>query len=368
MENVMRELNEKSHELLLRVTQLQDYLQSNAIPVPRGVRQSFVHFQKQYDALKKFADSGLIDECFQAAQNTALFAKQISSLVRKIENLNDESKLKAQEISEAAERLRKVEDDPSLFQPIQGESPSRNFVQTTFSLGDIKKVEQIISDQEKHDERIRRGFTEYDMRLAEVRGQLDDLENKLKTTIDRTEEKYSQALIDIGEKTEQINLMLGHSSGRVIAGDYEGSAASEKSVADSLRLISLSCMALIAAVLGYSFWETTVGDFDWQKSLFRVALAFLLSAPAAYLARESSKHRAQQYRHHQISLDLKAISPYLASLPDDVQHRIKAEVAAKLFAGKDFSHLESELYPINSHELLMELAKRLPRSAVDEKV
>lgn len=118
-------------------------------------------------------------------------------------------------------------------------------------------------------------------------------------------------------------------------------------------------MLTIVVVVGYSFLETTSADFQWQKSLFRIVLAMLLSVPAAYLARESAKHREQQYRHLQTSLDLKTISPYIASLPDEEQHKIKSEVASRLFAARDFSKVSSDPYPINMHEIIMELLKKV---------
>lgn len=118
-------------------------------------------------------------------------------------------------------------------------------------------------------------------------------------------------------------------------------------------------MALIVLVVGYSFWETTNSDFNWQNSIFRIVLAFMLSAPAAYLARESAKHREQQYAHQQTSLDLKAIEPYIASLPEDEQHKIKIEIAGRLFGAKDLSKVSVDPYPANTHEIAMEIIKKL---------
>ena len=214
-------------------------------------------------------------------------------------------------------------------------------------------------EPEKHDERIKNSLAESERRLVVMEESLRGLDRKIQEALSKMDEAYRETLDQLKTKKEEIDSILGHVSGRAVAGDFEKSAAAEKAAAEWLRFASLACMALILGILGYSFWETIQQEFQWQKSLFRVVLAFLLSAPAAYLARESAKHRAQQYLHLQTSLDLKAISPYLASLPEDVQHRIKGEVAAKLFGSRDFSHVGADSYPVNIQELLMELIKKL---------
>ncbi|MFP3670154.1 hypothetical protein SB717_34255, partial [Priestia sp. SIMBA_032] len=57
--------------------------------------------------------------------------------------------------------------------------------------------------------------------------------------------------------------------------------------------------------------------------------------------------------------DMKAVSPFLASLPEAERHKIKADIASRIFGGKDFSNVSSDSYPINTHEILMELIKKL---------
>lgn len=148
----------------------------------------------------------------------------------------------------------------------------------------------------------------------------------------------------------------------MIAGDYEGSAASEKEAADYLRRGALACMLLIVAILGWALYETTGAVFEWDRFLSKISLVFLLGVPAAYLARESAKHREQQYQHLQTSLDMKAISPFLASMPDEEQHKLKAIIATRIFGGRDFSKVGNDPYPINTHEILMKIIDKVDLS------
>ncbi|MEZ8463013.1 hypothetical protein AB6D04_02070 [Vibrio splendidus] len=226
----------------------------------------------------------------------------------------------------------------------------------------FKLENRLLESQEKntkYEQQIKNSLVETETRIEELNKKSDKIASSINEQIDKANEVYANAVIDIVDKQEQINDILGHVSGRAIAGDYETNSSDEKKIANTLRYGSLTCMLFIVLIVGYSFWETTQASFQWEQSIFRVALAAILSVPAAYLARESAKHREQQYNHLQTSLNLKTLSPYIASLPEPEQHRIKAEVAQRLFSSKDFSRVTDDSYPLNTHELIMELLKKI---------
>ena len=200
---------------------------------------------------------------------------------------------------------------------------------------------------------------EHEIIVNQHSAEINEIISKAKVEVKLVADAYKKALIEVDEKRTQINDILGHVSGRAIAGDFEKSAAEEQRNANLLRRLSLGCMFSIVAIVAVTFYETTSDAFLWENALVRIILAVILSVPAAYLAKESSKHREQQYTHLQTALDLKAITPYIASLPEGEQHRIKIEIAGRLFASRDFSKLSSDPYPINTHELIIELLKKL---------
>lgn len=191
-------------------------------------------------------------------------------------------------------------------------------------------------------------------RLAVFQGNVDEV-------VKKTASAYEITIGDLEDKKKQAETLVGSIAGRVVAGDYAENAEAEKRYADLLRVGSLGCMAIIVGILLYSFYETIHPSFKWENTLFRLVLSLFLSVPAAYMARESGKHRAQQYSHQQTSLDLKAITPYLASLPEDEQHRLKAEFANRLFSPRDFSSVGNDAYPINAQEIIMALVGKVEK-------
>jgi len=205
------------------------------------------------------------------------------------------------------------------------------------------------------------------LKLAEVEQEIIDLNRLAENEALNARNALKEAKQYLTEKRKEVDDLVEDTASEIIASDYKQSAAAEKKIADYFRYGAIACMAVIFLIITDATLSTLSADFDWHKTLTRVMLVFLLSVPAAYLARESAKHREQQYNFHQTSLDTKAISPFISTLPEDEQHKIKSVLAAKLFAGRDFSKVGNDPFPVNTHELLMELLKKVDISPKNKK-
>ena len=205
-----------------------------------------------------------------------------------------------------------TEGSKSIFEPPQGYKEYAHYRQTEKSLREIE------------------------LRYEKLETNLEEINNNAEEKIKQTTLLYKKGLNDIRSKKEEINQLLGHASKKILAGGFEENAAREKKTADWLRYTSIALMLLIVLLAGYSFVALTyTSDFNWGNFASRMFLSIVLSIPAVYLARESSKHRAQQYLHQQTALDLKVIDPYIATLPIENQHAMKATIADRLFAARD---------------------------------
>jgi len=114
---------------------------------------------------------------------------------------------------------------------------------------------------------------------------------------------------------------------------------------------SVGCAAL---------YQTLSGNIDWPQILLKAYAALALSIPAAYLAKESAKHRNQEHFNRRISLDLRAMDPYISSLPNEEQNKIKSEMASKIFGSPGVGGLSNDDYPLNLQEIFKLLIEKLP--------
>lgn len=358
MEKLLLEWDEKSNELNSIINKIKESL--NEKPVTKAIRDGLTKFDNSLASYAQATESDDLENIAQTALMVAVYGQTIGQAIQNFKEADEKIKNIGHELLQLSNKYRSlVENSPLQLKSLDALSKEYKSADL-HSFQSIKKNLKILADEhEKHDHRIKKLLNENEVRLEKIDGSSKNLETEIKAEIEKISALYESALAEIEDKKAQIDEILGHVSGRAIAGDFEKSAGEERSMANWLRYASLACMSLIVAVVAYSFWETTSSDFNWQNSIFRIVLAFMLSIPSAYLARESAKHREQQYAHQQTSLDLKAIAPYIASLPEDEQHKIKIEIAGKLFAIKDPNKAGMDSYPINTHEIMMEIIKKL---------
>ncbi|MCG9736481.1 hypothetical protein L1D51_21235 [Pseudoalteromonas shioyasakiensis] len=210
---------------------------------------------------------------------------------------------------------------------------------------------------------IENNSNEFQNKISSLESSVTNIEQLYNDKVKSINDIYNNGMNDIAQKEEQIDKLLSTASNRVMADDFDTSAAEEKKAANWLRLGSLGCMAVIIGIVCYSFYDSTHSGFDWESSIFRTVLVFILSIPAAYLSRESAKHREQQYNYHHTALDLKAITPYIASLPEEDQNRIKISIAERIFASRQTNLNQQDSFPLNTQELMMELIKKVDLSS-----
>ena len=217
-----------------------------------------------------------------------------------------------------------------------------------------------------HKQQTDKMVQKFQSKINEVEIATDNNFETLRIKANVIEELYETTLAELEEKKEQMDEVLGHTANRVMAQDYDLSAVAEKKAANWLRGGSIACMAIIVSIVFYSFYDSTHSEFAWESSIFRTVLVFILSIPAAYLSRESTKHREQQYNYHHTALDLKAITPYIASLPEADQNRIKISIAERIFASRQTKANQQDSFPLNTQDLMMELIKKVNISSKDE--
>jgi hypothetical protein len=358
MESTLIEFDEKTAELRDHVDELIGYI--GKVPVSKKLNDGFKSF---YQHLKRYSvatEGEDFDKILDSAAAVAIYGLVIGQAMAQFKDADTEMKAFGSDLLNKSTLYKEfVENTPLQYEPTEPINSKDSNVSSASYQAIKKNLKQLAKTHLEHDQRIKNLLSESESRASNLSSRIDNMEREATVEIDKISSLYKDSLIELESKKQQIDDVLGHASGRVIAGDFEKSSAEEKELADWLRYASLGCMAIIVAVVGYSFWETTTDNFQWQSSIFRIFLGIILSVPAAYLARESAKHREQQYSHLQTSLDLKAITPYIASLPTDEQHKIKVEVATRLFAAKDYSRVGADPYPINVHEIVMELIKKL---------
>lgn len=234
---------------------------------------------------------------------------------------------------------------------------------------------EIFYDERGIKKNTRDELVDYSKRQNAILSKLQSVEVKANAMGDELDDRLMVIDDLIADATTQINSekdklfeLIGITAQGKISGTYKDNAESELRFANILRICSIVCLVFVVGLVGFASYEAAQTDFNWQQSLFRVALALLITVPAAYLAKESTKHREQGNYYLKTALDLNSIDPFIASLPEEQQCQIKAEVAKNLFTSPSTATPASSAtntFPLDNQALLMALINKIdPKTAL----
>lgn len=361
-------------------------------PLARADREEFSAFEINYSNFNNRISPSVnnVEMAISSADGAAVHAQALGRLVSKRDIYPDDARLTAQELEEMAASFREIIASGkdftapyvlSIDKTVRADSASgdgsissyeKNIIE--FQAKTRSEIETFKRDITKGAEEIaqlkRKSFTDSQKALDDVsvlRGIVDDLKSDISNLqeqmhdeVGKAEKISEDAQSRSNEINSQINGLLGQTASKVLLVDYANTADTEKKSADNLRGWSLACMALTGIVLCIALYESLSSGLDWKQAIFKVFTAIALSVPAAYLARESAKHRNQEHTNRRISLDLRAITPYIASLPSEEQNKIKSEVASKIFGVQDSVGGQADNYPINIQEVVKMMIEKIP--------
>lgn len=152
--------------------------------------------------------------------------------------------------------------------------------------------------------------------------------NDTKTSLDDQSTQIIEGLNSkLGEAKKIVNII-----GNVgVTGNYQNIANRHSLSAEIFRGIALFFMVLMSGLLIWSIIDLSTGEFNLYKSLVRILAAAVLTYPAVYASRESTRHRNLETKNRNLELELASLGPFIELLPEDKKQKIKEDLVNKYF-------------------------------------
>lgn len=181
--------------------------------------------------------------------------------------------------------------------------------------------------------------------------QFDQLVNTGNEKIFTEQEKFineiSSLTEDANKKHKQILDLYGLVASNSVASGYLKNAEDEKKQADFWRWGTIVFIALTALWLIASYIVNYM-NFSWERVIATIPVTGILIFGAVYSSKQSSLHRQNEKRTRWFSLEMKAIGPFIESLPEEERNNLKSKISERLF-GQQHKNIEEEASVINEH-------------------
>lgn len=208
---------------------------------------------------------------------------------------------------------------------------NKDFAQTTVE--QEKRFTALLDDYRQHLTQQGEAFTSE--RTALLKTSTDKLD-LLKTDFAVAAQNILKEIEDHKAKVEKLVGVIGNlgvTSGYLRAANYARTAMWTWQSVTVLALTALS----ILAYRTLSVLEGPNGHFNWGGFAGRVLLLTSLGVIAAYAGHQGDKLFTSERRNRRLALELEAIGPFLAPLPQEEQNKFRIQIGDRTFGRDDIA-------------------------------
>lgn len=182
--------------------------------------------------------------------------------------------------------------------------------------------------------------------------------------IKQLHEDAARKIRDTEAEVEDLKSRIASNS---VAKSFEQCAEEERRNADFYRYSAFAYMGVFFILMGYLFIETSSAGFDWVRSTLRSLIALSLLIPCSYVAKESRNHRQQQHSYMKTAIELKALAPFKANLPESKLAPLREEVVQTGLKAENVNRSYMDYYLMKNFDLLSELNSKLDKNGAEIK-
>lgn len=156
------------------------------------------------------------------------------------------------------------------------------------------------------------------------------------------EEQSSNVISELKVKLDEAKKIVNIVGDIGVTGNYQKIANEHKTTANTFRWISIGIMIVMSGLLIWTIIDLSKDGFDLYKSIVRIVAATILTYPAIYASKESSKHRILETKNRNLELELASLGPFIELLSEDKKEKIKEELVYRYFGNSLLEENEKE--------------------------
>jgi hypothetical protein len=248
------------------------------------------------------------------------------------------------------ETLRKVQE--SLSQALTDQ-------QRQFSEAQENRIREFTAAQTDSQKRLTELVSDFTKRLSDQDSEFTkqrvafgaDTTKRLEELQKNYSDQADGILKKINVHREEVEKLVGVIGTLGVTSGYQKTADSARK--RMMLWQGVGVVALVAVILfAYkAFLPTMQGDFKWGSFATRVFLTVTVGVLAAYAISQGDRFFHEEKHNRRLALELAAIDPFIALLPEDQRFQFKLEIARKTFA-QDLATTKNDKSPATALDIL----------------
>jgi hypothetical protein len=192
-----------------------------------------------------------------------------------------------------------------------------------------KRLAEVVADYTKR-------LTDQDAEFTKQRdASVSDARKRLEELHKVYAEEADSILKKVNARREEVEKLVGVIGNLGVTSGYQKTANSARISMWVWQGISVVALSLVIWFAYHAFLPTIQGDFKWGSFATRVFLTITVGVFAAYAANQADRFFHMEKHNRKLALELAAIDPFIALLPQDEQFKFKLEIGRRTFAQEE---------------------------------
>jgi chemotaxis protein histidine kinase CheA len=224
------------------------------------------------------------------------------------------------------------------------ESRSRDF--TTAQTESQKRLDSVIADYTKR-------LTDQDGEFTKQRAAFVTTATEKLSLLNEDYDKKAKAILDdVNRHRSDIEKLVGVIGSLGVTSGYQTTANRARISMWIWQGITVTAMCGLIYFAYHAFLPSVQGDFKWESFAARVFLTITVGVLAAYAGAQADRFFHMEKSNRKLALELTAIDPFIALLPQAEQDKFKLEVGRRTFAQEEAIIATPEKSPATTLDLL----------------
>lgn len=215
--------------------------------------------------------------------------------------------------------------------------------QSQFSAAQETRSSEYATAQTARQDKFTTLLTDYTQRLADQSAESTRQREKLAQehateleTLRETHASSAKSILDeMLARKQEIEKLVGVIGNLGVTSGYLTTANEAKRTIRFWQGITVASMITLIAVAYFTFLPALQGTFSWEGFAGRVFFSLTIGVLAAYAASQADKYMEVERRNRKLALELEALGPFLAPLPDELQQEFRLKVGDRSFGREE---------------------------------
>jgi hypothetical protein len=300
---------------------------------------------KSLDDLKVYAQTTLADLKIQLEAERQKISSQAAEQQKAFADAQESRGNAFREtiLSVQGNLTKTLTDQQGQFSTAQ-ENRNRDF--TTAQTESQKRLGDVLADYTKR-------LTDQDGEFTKQRSAFVATANEKLSALHEDYDKKAKVILDeVNKHRSDVEKLVGVIGSLGVTSGYQTTANRARISMWIWQSITVAAMCGLIYFAYHAFLPSVQGEFKWESFAARVFLTITVGVLAAYAGAQADRFFHMEKSNRKLALELAAIDPFIALLPQDEQYKFKLEVGRRSFAQEEIAVAKRDKSPATTLDLL----------------